>query len=153
MLNMAAFTGSVNIVGSRLKNATEEEKEVALMVSVIQDNLQTTRLLLAARANPSCTHGGSIPLFQACHRGNVQMMRDLLDAGADVHMRDPNGGTVVQLAARLKRREMVEALLAKAKEQRIMGIIPRIDFHVPVKSGIPLYVVIVAVLIVWWWFR
>ncbi|KAJ7361112.1 ankyrin repeat-containing domain protein [Mycena albidolilacea] len=45
------------------------------------------QLLLSAGAAPN-GHGDAIPLFEAVYRSNLPMVRMLVDAGADIHIRN-----------------------------------------------------------------
>jgi ankyrin repeat protein len=118
VLTLGAYTGNEPMVAMGLRGASDAEKEVALVLAVAGDKLRTTRMLLGARANPSCTHGGMVPVMQAVFRGRMEMLQALLDAGADASQRVCTGETPVQLAAKMQRREMVALLMAKVKEQK-----------------------------------
>jgi ankyrin repeat protein len=43
-------------------------------------------------------------------------VRELIDAGADITFKDDDGRTALQWAAKLKHRDVVALLLARAKE-------------------------------------
>jgi ankyrin repeat protein len=76
------------------------------------------KCLLAARADADTKYlgNGTSMLAAASAKGFTDIARDLLDAGADLAYKGPDGMTALQSAAKGKHREIVTLLLAKAKE-------------------------------------
>ena len=88
------------------------------------DDLETAKLLAAAKANASATNRyGVMPLELACQSGNTAMVELLLAQGADPNSTLRGGETVLMTAARTGKVGPVQALLARgaivdAKERR-----------------------------------
>jgi ankyrin repeat protein len=103
-------------VNELLAYAGEEEKEAALAVAVLCNRLAVVKRLLAAGVRASVSHAGDRVLGVASKRGCVDVVRALLDAGADMSWKNEYGFTPMQLAAQGKHRDVVALLLATAKE-------------------------------------
>ena len=85
-----------------------------LDVAVIHKHEDVVLTLLAAGANPNgCEDGNASPLMLAIDRGNRVIFDALLNAGADIHYKDKNGGNSLVLACIKKRFDMAMALLSK----------------------------------------
>jgi ankyrin repeat protein len=105
-LSEAAMRGDRNAVQSLLKegadiDGAQGDGSTAIHWAAFNDDLETTKLLLAAGANVKVTtrEGGITPLFMACTNGNVAIMEALLNAGADASSLKANGTTALMLAA------------------------------------------------------
>ena len=107
-------------------NANEPQVDgtTALHWAARQDDLETTKLLLAAGGNVRAANRyGVTPLSLAATNGNGAMVELLLNAGADANTTLPGGETALMTAARTGRLDAVKALLAhgadvNAKESR-----------------------------------
>jgi ankyrin repeat protein len=77
---------------------------------------------MAHRVNPSIQFRGKSILNAASTNGYTDIVKVLLDAGADITAKDRTGMTALQCAAKGKHREIVTMLLVKAKELKNQSI-------------------------------
>jgi len=117
-LSEAAMRGDHNAVASLLKegvdiDGAQGDGSTALHWAAFNDDLETTKALLAAGANVKVTtrEGGITPLFMACTNGNAGIVEALLKAGADTNSVKPNGTTALMLAAASGSSQAVKILL------------------------------------------
>jgi ankyrin repeat protein len=115
-LSRAVSRGDVKLVNKLVRSAGEKEKNAALTVAVYGNMLPMVKCLLAAGVNPSIRDAGSSLLTDACIGGFTEIVRELIHAGADMTLKDEDGMTALQHAAKHKHRDVVALLLAKAKE-------------------------------------
>lgn len=74
-------------------------EDKALFEAVSKNDLRGVQAALAAGANPNSTNAhGSYPLLSAAYSGEVSILKALLTAGADVHVKDKDGNTAVMWA-------------------------------------------------------
>jgi ankyrin repeat protein len=99
-----------------IDKASDKDRENALKLYVVMNSLTEVKSLLAAGVNPSLRFRTMDLLCVASGRGYTDVVRELLDAGADITFKDPTGKTALQHAAKKKHRDVVALLLAKAKE-------------------------------------
>jgi ankyrin repeat protein len=97
-------------------SASEHDKEVALNYAVENDNLSIVKCLLAAGVSPSIRVCSDSLLCMASADGYIDIVRELLDAGADITEKDDEGLTALQVAAKEKHRDVVALLLAHANK-------------------------------------
>jgi ankyrin repeat protein len=117
-LSEAAMRGDRNAVLSLLKqgvdiDGAQGDGSTALHWAAFNDDLETTKTLLAAGANVKVTtrEGGITPLFMACTNGNAAIIDALLKAGADANSMKANGTTALMLAASSGSVPAVQAVL------------------------------------------
>jgi ankyrin repeat protein len=92
-----------------LLNARAQNGATALHIAVSNDTPHIVDALLAAGADPNIARNdGTIPLMEA---PDVEMMRRLLDGGADVNARYKNGNTVLLAACSGENLDALIALL------------------------------------------
>jgi hypothetical protein len=72
----------------------------------------TVKKALARGADPNLNESGAPPLFYAAERGNVGMVKALLEGGARTEERDMYGSTPLMGAATYGHTEVVKALIA-----------------------------------------
>jgi ankyrin repeat protein len=106
----------LELANKLLINAGEEEKEIALILAVLDDRASLVKRILAAGVSTETEYNGGCLLGVASSLGYVDIVRELLDAGADITVKDDSGKTPTQRAAKEKHRDVVALLLAKAKE-------------------------------------
>jgi len=122
-LSEAAMRGDRGAVVSLLKqgvdiDGAQGDGSTALHWAAFNDDLETTKILIAAGANVkvSTREGGITPLFMAANNGNAAIMEALLKAGAGVNSVKANGTTVLMLAASSGNPEAVKTLLDRGAE-------------------------------------
>jgi len=93
-------------------NATGSDGTTALQWMIRIDDLETSKLLLAAGADPrKANRLGVTPIALAAANGNTEMLRLLLDNGVDSNTVDPNGEPTSWAAIRSGNVEAVRILL------------------------------------------
>lgn len=113
-------------------NATNVFGATALMAAAAGGDFDSGRLLLRHGANPNARPileqtgflfgGGRTPLMWAAFRGNLEVMKALLEAGADVNQ--PGlFGTALSQAVWADRGEAAEFLLQRGADPRIAGFV------------------------------
>ena len=97
----------VNVV-----NATLPDGTTALHWAVRADDVETTELLIRARANVAAADRyGVTPLFLASLNANADIVEKLIRAGADPNSANPDGETALMTAARTGSVAAVKILL------------------------------------------
>lgn len=94
-------------------NAPQADGTTALHWAVHWNDVEAATLLLRAGASPKTTNRfGASPLSEAALSGNAELVRALLDAGADAKaLSTPDGETVLMAAARAGNVDAVRLLL------------------------------------------
>lgn len=94
-------------------NAQNANGQTALMHAAQLGNPTAVQILLShgARVDFSANLGGDTALHYACQQFNVEVVRQLIKAGADPNVRDTHGWTPLKRAAEGNQLEMAEALL------------------------------------------
>jgi ankyrin repeat protein len=106
----------LELVDKLMIDAGEEEKEVAIFVSILDNRVVLVKRFLAAGVSTEIRNSGNTMLLVASALGLVDIVTELLDAGADITAKDAHGRTPVQRAAMRKHRDVVKLLLNKTKE-------------------------------------
>ena len=86
-----------------------------LMNAVLRGDSREVKTLLAKRAfvNAKDEYSGRTPLIMATVNGHIEIVRTLLDRGADVSVKDADGWTAVMFAQEYRHAE-IEKLLREA---------------------------------------
>jgi ankyrin repeat protein len=94
-------------------NAAQGDGTTALHWAAFNDNLNLTKLLLAAGANVKATtrDGAITPLMMACRNGSAPMIDLLLKAGANPNSATVTGTTALMMAASSGSADAVRVLL------------------------------------------
>lgn len=91
--------------------------ETALMLAALRGRLDWTRQLAGMGAN--VRREGWTPLHYAASGPNVEVVRFLLDQGADVNAIAPNGASPLMMAARYGAEGSVRLLVARGADKRV----------------------------------
>lgn len=120
-LTLACYFGHEDLVrrllalGAKVDLAATNAMAVApLHAAVAGRHAAIAALLLAARANPNAaSHGGWRPVAQAAAHGDLEILKDLLDHGADPNPRNEEGKSALALAEEKGQAEAAALLRAR----------------------------------------
>jgi ankyrin repeat protein len=122
-LSEAAMRGDRAAVATLLKqgvdiDGAQGDGSTALHWAAFNDDLETTKILVAAGANVKVTtrEGAITPLFMAANNGNAAIIEVLLKAGAGANSVKANGTTVLMLAASSGNADAVKILLDRGAD-------------------------------------
>lgn len=95
--------------------------QVDIHTAVVTDNLDALRQHIAAGSNinEKDPFGGSSPLISASLFGKTEAAKILINAGADLNMKNKDGSTALITSAFFCRPEIVKLLLAKGADKTI----------------------------------
>lgn len=110
--------------------------ENALMHAVLHGNIDMTRLLLEAGADPDKKARGFTPLGMAALRGHAGIATLLLKAGADVDRKSSDGNTPITAATLMHRIDVVRALLPYRPDMTIWNREGRVSLGIAVEEGL-----------------
>ena len=102
---------------SSVEKVTASTPEIDLQTAVISGNLEAVRQHIAAGSNLNEKEpfNGSTPLITAATFGKIEISQELIDAGADLTLKNNDGSTALHSAAFFCRVEIVQQLInAKA---------------------------------------
>ena len=85
--------------------------KTALGIAVEQGDVEITRLLLDAGADPDIKSGGYTPLVLAALRGHARIVGLLMKAGANPDFKSGDGNTPLTAAASMNRLEVIRVLM------------------------------------------
>jgi ankyrin repeat protein len=109
--------------------------ENALMHAVLHGNIDMTRVLLEAGADPNLKGRGFTPLGMAALRGQTRIVRMLLKAGADVDLKSSDSNTPIIAAAIMHRTDVVRELLAYQPDMTIWNREGRVSLGIAVQNA------------------
>ena len=92
-------------------NARDPRGNTALMVAVTMGFADEVQALLSARANPNIANSAGTPLTAAIYSDNADIVRLLLDNGANVNAIGPDGVTPYQFAQEGGREDICQMLV------------------------------------------
>jgi ankyrin repeat protein len=107
----------------------------ALVHAVRHGNIDMTRVLLDAGADPDQMGKGFRPLGIAALRGDMRIARLLLDAGAHVDFKSNDGNTPIVAATLMHRTAVVKVLLAYKPDMTIWNREGRTALGIAVQDG------------------
>lgn len=108
----------VQQIVSQTENATPE---LGLHMAVIQGNLEAVKqhIQIGSNLDEKEPAGGSSPLITASLFGKTEIVKALIEAGADVNFRNNEGSTPLHTAAFFCQTEIMEALLANGADASV----------------------------------
>ncbi|XP_046983414.1 BRCA1-associated RING domain protein 1-like [Schistocerca americana] len=108
---------------SQMRSLSAEERDRRLVQAAEQGAVGELRALIAAGADVGARGGqwGWTALHWAASRGDVEVVRLLLEAGAAVDARDKDGWTPLHCAAAYRQAEVVAALLDAGADRGATG--------------------------------
>lgn len=107
------------LAGSKTTLLPQTPQMRTLMSTAMTGQLELLKQTLALQTVPvdqARTPAGSTALMMAAMKGNVEVMRVLIDAGADVHARNRSGNTAFMLAAQFGQ---LDAMCMLTKEHNV----------------------------------
>jgi spore coat protein CotH len=133
------------------KDSTPSTPEIGIHEAVINGNFKTIQAHIAAGSNLNelDTFIQSTPLMTAATFGHVNIAKALIDAGANLNIKNNDGSTALISAAFFCRSEIVQALLDKGADANIrnnMGATALNTVQGPWETVKPIYDMIGAML-------
>ena len=127
-LALACDNGSAEMVARLLRagaapDAARSTGETPLMTCARTGSVDAVRALLGVGANPSAAEAwqGQTALMWAAAEGHTEIVRELVERGADVHARTAGGFTALSIAARKDEPELATVLLDAGAEVNAMA--------------------------------
>jgi len=123
-LHLAIKNGKLDIVSPLIEsgiglNFVDEFGYTPLHYAVVNEDLNAIRLLLEKKDNliiDAKTQKGETALYLAVQKGNLDIVKLLVDAGANIKEKDGNGFSPLKLAENLEYQEITEFLMKKHKK-------------------------------------
>ena len=148
-LLMAACGQSSNKTKAEATNSTETKSavttpEIDIQAAILSDNLEAVKQHIEAGTdlNKKDPMSGSTPLITAASFGKNKIAQVLIDAGADMTLKNNDGATALHTAAFFCRVEVVQSLVdAKADKtaKNNFGMTPRESVMGPFAEIKPIY--------------
>ncbi|KAL2841930.1 ankyrin repeat-containing domain protein [Aspergillus pseudodeflectus] len=125
-LSCAASTGSIQMVDLLLQHGARLKGSNAIVEAAIYGNLEMVKHLLSKGADidevgiegpagDECYDDMGSPLHQAAMEGHTRLALFLIDAGANIHLKNPVGRTAEDIALEKDHTEILEALRRKLR--------------------------------------
>jgi cytohesin len=124
-LHIATAAGTADIVAQLLLSGARpdlprRDGAVALHLAIDTGNVEIARLLLNARANPNLLRNGRTLLLQVTEKGQGELLKALLAAGAKPDIADTAGRTPLHVAAEKGDVAAVAALIAASANVNLL---------------------------------
>lgn len=130
LLFVALLTTACGQSGNSTKENDPNEKsevvkapEMDLQTAVISGNLEAVRQHVAAGSNLNEKEpfNGSSPLITAATFGKTEIAKELIDAGADLSVKNNDGSTALHAAAFFGRVEIVQELIDADADRTVLN--------------------------------
>lgn len=124
--------------------AVVDKPKTNIQAAVVSGNLEVVRKHIAAGTdiNEKDAMSGSTPLISAASFGKNDIAKVLIDAGADLNLRNNDGATALHVAAFFARVEIVQLLIDAGGDKTIknnFGATPRESVLAPYSDMKPIY--------------
>lgn len=116
--NMESFKALVNAPGINLNKRAKNGND-ALMIAAWKNNEEAVQTLLSRGAKVN--HDGWTALHYAASTGNMDIVTMLINKGAWVNARSPNGTTPLMMAARSGHTDICKMLLSHGADPRMIN--------------------------------
>lgn len=122
LLRHLVAKGDVDSVKQILKrhnccNHADDEGRTALQIASASGSFGMLKTLLNAEARVDlASMMEQSPLLEAVYMGHLEIIKELLDKGADTEARNPKGWTAIHLAATWNRTDMLSLLIEKGAD-------------------------------------
>jgi ankyrin repeat protein len=103
-----------------IDSVSDTDKDNAFKVGILKRVLPIVQSMLAAGVNPSLCFRRRNLLCWASIMGYTDIVEELIDAGADITFKGPDGMTALQHAAKERHRDVVALLLTRVKKKKYM---------------------------------
>ena len=135
---------AVALCGAKDKSSKVKPPRVDLFVAAIQGNLKAVEQHIAAGSDLNIREPevGSTPLITAALFGKTEIARALIEAGAELDVKNNDGSTALMTAAVFCRTEIVQLLLENGADKTLTnnaGATPLIAVSVPFENVKPIY--------------
>lgn len=130
-LGLALLTNNLDAVKILLNSGADPNERVGqisfpLNIAINRGQVEAVRDLLEAGARPNEITGQS-PLFDAIYKNNFEIIKLLLDYGADPNLKDKKGNTPIDIAIENESNEIIKLLLdhgANKDMKNLEGVTP-----------------------------
>lgn len=124
LLTACAQTGSKKNTKSETNSTAKssvEKPKIDIHTAIVSDNLEVVKQHIEAGSDINVKEqmGGSTPLISAATFGKTAMVKALIDAGADLDIKNNEGSTALHAAAFFCRIEIVQMLIDAGADKSI----------------------------------
>ena len=105
--------------GADMNASFPESDECLLSAAATKGDAELVQLLLTLGANPHHRETVTPPLVAAAAGGSVECVRLILEAGAEIDVRDEDGATPLMVAATYGHTKVVQELLSRNAETKL----------------------------------
>ncbi len=96
-------------------NNTSSNHYDPLCIAISKNDNETAKKMIAYGANVNDRYNGITPLMYAARYNNVEMLKELLNNGADLSLKDSRGNTALKYAELSNAKEAIEFLKSVKK--------------------------------------
>ncbi|WP_035678662.1 ankyrin repeat domain-containing protein [Flavobacterium limnosediminis] len=106
-----------NVDTSTSKNVAIHNYDVTpLFVAISKGDVATVKKFVEYGVDVNETKNGMTPLMFAVRYNNAEIAKILIEKGADISVKDPNGRTALQLAEAVKATQVAEVIKSASKK-------------------------------------
>lgn len=116
-------------------NSLDNEGNSALSYAAKNGNLQAVNELLVLGANPNCNDGRHIPLFEATHSQNIDVVELLLKYGASVNDKDETtGNSALHNSILTGKHKISKLLLENGADFELINLRKQTPMHLAIET-------------------